>query len=211
MQHFLADDLDYEAAYRLLTCCVVPRPIAWVVSLSHLGAVNLAPFSCFTYLAPLPPLIGISVGTHGGRPKDTASNIRATRHFTVNIACEEQLDELEASAAEFGPEESEPQAIGIALAPGRSIPVPRIETAPIALEWSLHRIVALDDVGGHQFIIGRVQCISVRPDVLANGTVDPDLLRPIARLGSGRYARVGERLEPARRSRFILSSGNPPD
>ncbi len=39
--------LGAEQAYRLLTGVVVPRPIAWVTSLSHAGVVNLAPFSAF--------------------------------------------------------------------------------------------------------------------------------------------------------------------
>jgi flavin reductase (DIM6/NTAB) family NADH-FMN oxidoreductase RutF len=207
MRDFLSAELDYEAAYRLVTCCVVPRPIAWVVSLSPAGTVNVAPFSCFTYLAPLPPMIGVSVGTRGGRPKDTAANIRATRHFTVNVASEAQLDLLEASAAEFGPEESESASLDIALAPGRTIPVPRIEAAPIALECLLDRVIEMGDPNGHQFFIGKVQCIRVNPEVVADNAVDPKRLRPLARLGRGRYASVGALLEPKKRSRFILSSG----
>jgi flavin reductase (DIM6/NTAB) family NADH-FMN oxidoreductase RutF len=207
MRDFVSAELGYEAAYRLLTCCVVPRPIAWVVSLSATGTVNLAPFSCFTYLAPLPPMIGFSVGTRSGRPKDTAANIRDTRHFSVNIASEDELDALEASSAEYGPEESESQALDIALAPGRLLPVPRIESAPIALECTLDRIVELGDSAGHQCIIGRVAGVRVDPDVLVDGNIDPSRLRPLARLGRGRYAQVGGMLEPARRSRFVLSSG----
>lgn len=211
MQNFLASELGYEAAYRLLTCCVVPRPIAWVVSVSPAGIVNVAPFSCFTYLAPLPPMIGLSIGTRAGRPKDTAANIRATRHFTVNICGEDNLDAIDASAAEFSPQESEAEILGIVLAPGHTIPVPRIESAPIALECTLDRIVELGDAGGHQFVMGLVQCFSIRPDVMADGAVDPLRLRPLARLGRGRYARVGEQVEPTQRSRFTLSSGKLPD
>jgi flavin reductase (DIM6/NTAB) family NADH-FMN oxidoreductase RutF len=33
--------------YKILTNLVVPRPIAWVTSLSAIGTVNLAPFSFF--------------------------------------------------------------------------------------------------------------------------------------------------------------------
>ncbi len=42
-------DLDAERAYRLITGIVVPRPIAWVTSLSGGGTVNLAPFGAFTW------------------------------------------------------------------------------------------------------------------------------------------------------------------
>ena len=33
--------------YKLLSDLVVPRPIAWVTSLSQTGVVNLTPFSFF--------------------------------------------------------------------------------------------------------------------------------------------------------------------
>ena len=48
--------LDAETAYRLITGVVVPRPIAWVTTLSNSGVVNLAPFSAFTFVSPKPPM-----------------------------------------------------------------------------------------------------------------------------------------------------------
>jgi flavin reductase (DIM6/NTAB) family NADH-FMN oxidoreductase RutF len=36
-----------QSIYKLLIGCVVPRPIAWVSSLSEDGIPNLAPFSFF--------------------------------------------------------------------------------------------------------------------------------------------------------------------
>jgi len=38
--------------YHLLNAVVVPRPIAWVSTLSDRGVANLAPHSYFTVLAP---------------------------------------------------------------------------------------------------------------------------------------------------------------
>ena len=67
--------LDAETAYRLITGVVVPRPIAWVTSLSGSGVLNLAPFSAFTFVSPKPPMLAISVGRKGGIYKDTAQNI----------------------------------------------------------------------------------------------------------------------------------------
>ena len=72
-----AADLPAEASYRLLTGLVVPRPIAWVTTLSACGAVNLAPFSHFTFVSPKPPMLAISVGRKGDSYKDTARNILA--------------------------------------------------------------------------------------------------------------------------------------
>lgn len=41
-------ELGAERIYRLMTGIVVPKPIAWVTSLSAKGVLNLAPFSAFT-------------------------------------------------------------------------------------------------------------------------------------------------------------------
>ena len=44
--------LDAETAYRLITGVVVPRPIAWVASLSANGVLNLAPFRACGWVSP---------------------------------------------------------------------------------------------------------------------------------------------------------------
>ena len=77
--------LDAEQSYRLLVGMVVPRPVAWVTTLSSSGVLNLAPFSAFTFVSPKPPMIAISVGQKAGTYKDTARNILATEEFVVHI------------------------------------------------------------------------------------------------------------------------------
>ncbi len=73
-------------AYRLITGIVVPRPIAWVSTMSAAGVANLAPFSAFTFVSPKPPMLAISVGRKAGVYKDTACNILSTEDFVVHIA-----------------------------------------------------------------------------------------------------------------------------
>ena len=58
----LTEGLKREDIYKLITGCVVPRPIAWVSSLNENGTVNLAPFSTFTFVASYPPMLGFNVG-----------------------------------------------------------------------------------------------------------------------------------------------------
>jgi flavin reductase (DIM6/NTAB) family NADH-FMN oxidoreductase RutF len=59
-------ELGAERIYRLMTGIVVPRPIAWVTSLSASGVLNLAPFSAFTFVSQKPPMLAISVGRKAG-------------------------------------------------------------------------------------------------------------------------------------------------
>jgi flavin reductase (DIM6/NTAB) family NADH-FMN oxidoreductase RutF len=68
--------------YRLLTAVVVPRPIAWVSSVSPEGVDNLAPHSFFTVASTNPPIVQFtSVGE-----KDSLRNIIASEEFVVNLA-----------------------------------------------------------------------------------------------------------------------------
>ena len=61
-------NLDAESAYKLLIGAVVPRPIAWVTSVSPHGGINLAPFSCFTFVLNDPPMVAISIGRLADAP-----------------------------------------------------------------------------------------------------------------------------------------------
>jgi Flavin reductase like domain len=83
----VARDLEAERSYRLLTGIVVPRPIAWVSSLSAGGTVNLAPFSAFTFVSPKPPLLAISVGRKGRVYKDTGDEHSRPRRLFPDAAC----------------------------------------------------------------------------------------------------------------------------
>ena len=79
--------------YKLLTNLVVPRPIAWVSTLSQSGVVNLAPFSFFNALGSDPVYLIISVGRNDkGELKDTERNIQATGEFVVNMVTEDLFD-----------------------------------------------------------------------------------------------------------------------
>jgi hypothetical protein len=53
------------AVYKLLIGCIVPRPIAWVSTVSADGIYNLAPFSFFMGVCPDPPTLAFSVGPRG--------------------------------------------------------------------------------------------------------------------------------------------------
>ena len=183
--------LDPEQTYKLLTGIVVPRPIAWVATLSAEGRVNLAPFSCFTYVSVKPPMIGINVGRRAGKRKDTAANIHARGEFVVHIADRALVAPVHQSAVEHPPEVSEAELLGLATAPSLRIATPRIAAAPIALECRLHRAIAFGDTGS-EFIVGEVVAMRMREGLCRNGKIDTRQLDPICRLAGPNYAVLGE-------------------
>ncbi|MDF2898638.1 MAG: hypothetical protein K0Q46_5424, partial [Rhodococcus erythropolis] len=75
-------ELEPRRFYQLLTASVVPRPIAWVSTLSADGVGNLAPYSFFTVASSAPPIVQF---TSVGR-KDSLRNIEATGEFVINLA-----------------------------------------------------------------------------------------------------------------------------
>lgn len=186
-----ADSLDAQATYKLLTGVVVPRPIAWVTTRSAQGVVNLAPFSCFTFVSNKPPMLGINVGRKAGVMKDTGNNIHATGEFVVHIADENLIEPVHLSAVEHPPHVSEAELLGLQVTPSRKVRIPRLAAVPISMECRFHRAVAFGATGS-EFIVGEVLVFHLRDGLYENGKVDTEKLRPICRIGGPNYAKLGE-------------------
>src|SRR4051794_20691642 len=92
-----------QQLYHLINSIVVPRPIAWVSTISPAGVANLAPHPYCMVVSASPPIIAFSsTGT-----KDTLRNVRATREFVFNQVPEALAEEMNLSSANFPPETSE--------------------------------------------------------------------------------------------------------
>lgn len=107
MYIFQADQLSAKDTYKLLSGAVIPRPIAFVTTLSSSGAVNAAPFSFYNVVSSDPPLLSISVNRAGGRQKDTARNAVENGEFVVHVSDEAIIEDINETAASLGPDESE--------------------------------------------------------------------------------------------------------
>jgi len=186
-----ASDLDAKQAYKLMTAVVVPRPIAWVSTMSAAGVTNLAPFSYFTSVSNKPPMLGINIGQeHGGR-KDTARNILQTKEFVVNIGEFAQVEVMHASADHHPPEVSEIDLLGLKTLPSSFISVPRLADAPVQMECRFDRMIPFGTAGS-EFYVGEVLAFHVRDDLIENNKIDSVALDPICRLAGPFYAKLGE-------------------
>ncbi len=177
---FAVADPDVNT-YRLLTAVVVPRPIAWVSTVSPSGVVNLAPHSFYTVACARPPIVQFtSVGK-----KDTLRNVLATGEFVVNLAPASLMKQVNNSAARFAPDQSEVEALGIEVEPGVKVRPPRVAASPVAIECTLH---STNELGDSTVVLGDVQVISVADEVLVDGHPEYKLLDPLARLGKEEWA-----------------------
>jgi flavin reductase (DIM6/NTAB) family NADH-FMN oxidoreductase RutF len=186
-----ANHLTPEATYRLLSGIVVPRPIAWITSMSENGVVNLAPFSCFTFVSNKPPLLGVNIGRKAARLKDTGANIHALREFVVNIGDASQLVNIHDSSAEYSPEVSEVELLGLTVLPSETVSVPRLASVPISMECQLERVISFGETGA-EFFVGEVTVFHIREDLLKDGKIDTRVLNPVCRIGGPNYATLGE-------------------
>jgi flavin reductase (DIM6/NTAB) family NADH-FMN oxidoreductase RutF len=69
--------IERRQVYRLLTGAVVPRPIGWASTVNQNGITNLAPFSFFTVVCVVPPMISLTIarnpdGTEKHTPRTCA-------------------------------------------------------------------------------------------------------------------------------------------
>jgi flavin reductase (DIM6/NTAB) family NADH-FMN oxidoreductase RutF len=188
-----AAEIDNSTAYRLLCGIVVPRPIAWITTLSPQGVVNAAPFSSYNYVAHSPPMLAVNIGSRGGALKDTARNIEQGREFVVNVATLPHMDLMHQTSAEFPPEQSETEALGIALLPSRFVKPPRVAVAPAQMECRLREVVRLGEL--NTLYIGEVLAFHLSDHIFDGKNVDSVKMQPIARLGGPFYAALGEIFE----------------
>jgi len=187
------DPADYgaEKTYRLLTGIVVPRPIAWVTSLSGSGILNLAPFSAFTFVSPKPPMLAISVGRKGEIYKDTAHNILANEEYVIHIADTALMNAVHESSAEHPPKISEVDVLKLETMASERIKVPRLAAPPVAMECRFRQCLEFGQTRS-RLIVGEVVMFHIRDGLLNNGKVETEALDPIARIGGPRYARLGD-------------------
>jgi flavin reductase (DIM6/NTAB) family NADH-FMN oxidoreductase RutF len=176
---FDPDDLG-PAFYRLLTAVVVPRPIAWVSSVSEDGVDNLAPHSFFTVACVTPPIVQF---TSVGR-KDSLRNIEATREFVVNFTPEPLFEQVNATGTNFPAHMSEFDAVGLEREPSLRVKPPRVAASPVALECGLHATLCLGD---STVVLGRVLVAAIDEGVVEDGHPEIARLRPLSRLGKNEW------------------------
>ncbi|NRQ50747.1 flavin reductase family protein [Aeromicrobium stalagmiti] len=176
---FRSDDPDVNP-YRLLTALVVPRPIAWISTLSVDGIGNLAPHSFFSVACASPPIVSWTSVGH----KDTLANVLATGEFVVNLATLPQLDLVNDSSAAFAPDDDEAVRLGIEMEPSDTVSPPRVAGSPASLECRLH---STTELGDSVLVLGDVVAITVDESVLVDGHPEMGLLQPVARLGKDEW------------------------
>ncbi|MFC4532936.1 flavin reductase family protein [Sphaerisporangium dianthi] len=190
-------DFDPEAMggpafYRFLTSVVVPRPIAWISTVTPDGSIeNLAPHSFFSIASTDPPIVQF---TSIGR-KDTLRNVEDTGEFVVNFSAEPLLDLINATATDFPRTVSEFDFAGIEREASLRVRPPRVAASPVVLECRSHTTLRM---GNSTLVFGRVFLAAVEEVYLVDDRPSPERLRPLTKLGGDQWGTLGEILHLSR-------------
>jgi flavin reductase (DIM6/NTAB) family NADH-FMN oxidoreductase RutF len=187
--------LSSTRAYLLQLACIIPRPIAFVSTVSRDGRRNVAPFSYFTGIASRPATLCFSVGRRHPE-KDTYRNIAATGEFVVNMVTRAMAEAAVAASAEFLPEVDEFTACGFVAVDSDLVTPPRVAASPIAMECRLRQVVevAEGDRGAH-LILGDIVRYQVDDAIWQDGRMDLDALDPVGRLAGRAYCTTRDRFD----------------
>jgi len=183
--------------YKFLIGSIIPRPIAFVTTLSEEGVLNGAPFSYFNIVSSNPPMISLSIQRTEGRQKDTARNITSLKEFVVHIVDEQNVEKINKTAATLPPNQSEIELAGLTSVESIGISVPGVKEAKVRMECVLEQSLELGGVNspGCDFIIGKVVQYHIEDDIYENGRIDPRELAAVSRLAGANYAKIGETFE----------------
>ncbi len=190
--HFSSETIASSLAYKLLVSTILPRPIAFVTSISADGVLNAAPFSFFNAMGSQPPVVALGFEPNSdGSAKDTPTNILATGEFVVNIVDEPLAAQMNMCAVSLAPDINELEIAGLETVPSLAVAPPRIAASPVSFECKLHDQTALS--GGGVIIIGQVLHFHVRDNIISSHEplrIDIDAIAPISRLSGPHYGRI---------------------
>ena len=188
---------DHGLPHDPFLSCIVPRPIGWVTTRDSAGRTNLAPFSFFNGVGTRPPQVMFcTVGTHADRGlKDSCRNAETTGEFVINMATWNLREEMNLTSAYLSRGVDEADLAGLEMAPSHLVAPPRVKRSPIHLECRYLmsvRLPATDPEAATVVVFGTVVGVHIKDEVLIDGRVDINGIRPIARLGYMDYAVVDD-------------------
>ncbi len=197
------DIQNFKDNYKLMIGSILPRPIAFISTISKNGIHNLAAYSFFNGVTSKPPTICFAPNRKGtdGSKKDTLVNIEETGEFVVNIVTEEIVKPMNDTAPEFPPDVSEFEEVGLTPIDSTIVKTPRVQESPINLECKLLQVIEIGpaEPGGGFLVIGEIVLFHIQDNLLENGRIDTGLLNPIGRLAGTEYTTLGKRFSLSRK------------
>lgn len=192
MYTFDAQSLTARENYKLLIGSIIPRPIAFVTTLNQDASVNAAPFSFLILLITIRQWLLLQFNA-GGKRKDTALNIERTGDFVVHITDEDNVQDINETAAPLAYGDSELSRTKLSLLTSTTIKTPGIKDAKMRFECKLSQMILLGDVlDGADLIIGEIVTYHIDDSIYEGDfKINPHALQAVSRLAGNDYAKLG--------------------
>ena len=132
--------------------------------------------------------------------KDSLRNVTETEEFVVNVVSAALGDAMNITSADLSYGQNEFTAAGLKMADCNTVKVPRVATAPAALECKLWKVIELPkpETDGAEtgsagvMVIGAITGIHIADETVKDGKIDVTSYQPLARLGYMDYARIND-------------------
>ena len=196
-------DHPFQDTHKLMIGSILPRPIAFVSTISSEGKHNVAPFSYFNGVCSKPPTIMFAPARRGwdGEEKDTLINIRETNEFVVNIVSESFGKQMVMCSTDFEADVNEFDVSGLTAVESQKIMPHRVGESKISFECTLNQIIEIGDgsAGSGFLVIGTIVLFHIDDDIYDNGRILIDKLEPLGRLAGNWYTRITDTLKIVRK------------
>jgi flavin reductase (DIM6/NTAB) family NADH-FMN oxidoreductase RutF len=177
---------------------VAPRPIAFASTVDTNGNPNLSPFSFFNIFSANPPILVFSPArrVRNNTIKHTLINCEATREVVINLVNFDMVQQMSLASTEYGDGVNEFLKSGFTPLPSHSVKPYRVAESPVQLECKVTDIIALGTEGGAgNMILCEVVKIHINETILdTTGTIDPEKIDLVSRLGGNWYSRAKDGL-----------------
>lgn len=198
-----ADGRQPAQNYKLLISGIVPRPIGFLSTRSKNGRfTNLSPFSYTQVVCHDPPVFVVGFSRGMEDPKDSLRNLIDSKECCINLVSEHFIEAAHATSIDAPYGTSEWALSGLHPAPCKDVQCSRVKESVFSIEGKLvdtREFESKATPGKKTGVMAIIEGIRfwVREDAIdeTKSLIDPDVLRPIGRMGGITYARINEGLE----------------
>ena len=196
--------LSASERYKVLIGLIVPRPIAFVSTISVDGKTNLAPFSFFCGVGSEPMMLAFCpAADERGEDKDTLKNARlpedgGTGEFVVNVITEAIARQMAACAEPLPHGDSEFDLSGLTPVASSVVKPPRVAECPAAFECVTRQVVRTNPgvPSSGNLVLGEVVRVHADEGLMNDRHhTDPARLAAFGRMGGRGYCTTRDRFE----------------
>lgn len=189
-----AGETDPRKLYSFVTSAIIPRPVAFVSTVSKEGVRNLSPFSYFNAVSTQPPLLMIApvVKMKDGSQKDTYLNLKDVPELTINMVTYDMAEQMSLASSPYPSDVDEFAKSGFTPIKSDWVAADRVAESPVSFECKVYNIIELGQQGGAgNLVLCEILAVHIKEELLdEKGLIDPFKADFIARLGGNYYSRI---------------------